>query len=252
MLKDLQNMVSQALSEKIADFEVADKSKNLSAVLVLLRAEGSCLILNKRSAMVCQAGDLCCPGGRISLRQDAFLSMLLLLPGLPWRSWQPSKLWSSTQLDQIRFFLATGLRESFEEMRLNPFGVKLLGPLKSCRLQLLNKTIYPLVVWVDSWQRFKINCEVESLIYIPLKMLLNPNNYVCYRLQFTDESGILFTQDYPGFLDQQNQTNELLWGVTFRIIMNFLDLVFNFQPPVMQSLPIITEINPSGRRKYDV
>jgi len=36
-----------------------------------------CLILNKRSARVRQAGDLCCPGGRVNPRFDFYAARLL-------------------------------------------------------------------------------------------------------------------------------------------------------------------------------
>ena len=66
-----------------------------SAVLFLLgrlpektnHPEETCLILNKRSADVRQAGDLCCPGGRVSPRLDAGLAKLLRLPMLPLARW---------------------------------------------------------------------------------------------------------------------------------------------------------------------
>ncbi|MBW1821482.1 MAG: hypothetical protein JRI92_06915 [Deltaproteobacteria bacterium] len=110
-------------------------SSSASAVLFLLGFMGEespfpsepCLILNKRSLKVKQAGDLCCPGGSISSRLDSFLAKLLYLPGSSLSNWPYWHRWRKEQNRQARrlaLLFATSLREGFEEMRLNPFGVK--------------------------------------------------------------------------------------------------------------------------------
>ena len=66
-----------------------------SAVMLLLGNKGAgcsgekepCLILNKRSDKVRQAGDLCCPGGGIEPRLDTWLARLLTLPCSPLTVW---------------------------------------------------------------------------------------------------------------------------------------------------------------------
>ena len=45
------------------------------------------VILNKRSRDVLQGGDLCCPGGTINSRLDAYLAKALSLPGSPLSRW---------------------------------------------------------------------------------------------------------------------------------------------------------------------
>ncbi len=144
----------------------------------------------------------------------------------------------SSSVKDICLLLASGLRESYEEMRLNPLGVKFLGPLPLQQLAMFRRDIYPLVCWVPRQKRFTLNWEVEKLVYIPLKDLLDPKNYACYRLssEIPRKHWNNSTEsDFPCFV----QDSERLWGATFRITMTFLEIVFGFTPPEMSSLPVI-------------
>lgn len=228
-------------------------SSSASAVLFLLGLMGEgnrfpsepCLILNKRSLKVKQAGDLCCPGGSISSRLDSFLAKLLYLPGSSLSNWPYWNKWRKEQHRQARrlaLLFATSLREGFEEMRLNPFGVKFLGPLPPQQLVMFQRVIYPMVCWVSKQKRFLPNWEVEKVLYIPLRNLLTHSNYACYRLNIkthnkNEKSSIV--KDFPCFLHEHNGSVEKLWGATFRITMVFLEIVFGFKPPDMESLPIV-------------
>ena len=221
-----------------------------SAVLFLLgqfpdrgRLAGKpCLILNKRSANVRQAGDLCCPGGRVNLRLDGVLAKLLKLPILPSARWPYWAEWLKLHprgAGWLRLLLATGLRESVEEIRLNPFGLKLLGPLPPQSLRMFQRIIYPVVMWVAGQKRFYPNWEVEKIIYIPLQDLLNPARYARYRLQIETLSDAVRINTFPCFRHQNENETELLWGATYRITMAFLKDVFGFEPPAADSLPQI-------------
>ena len=221
-----------------------------SAVLFLIgrRSEDKrfssepCLILNKRSAKVKQAGDLCCPGGSISSHMDTFLSKMLHLPGSPLMRWPYWRQWIRHRNQEARalaVLFAAGLRESFEEMRLNPLGVDFLGPLPPQQLVMFRRAIYPMVCWVPRQRKFSPNWEVEKLIYIPIRNLLNPSHYACCRLrsQSPRESWENSTvKDFPCFV---HDDSELLWGATFRISMAFLEIVFGFKPPDFESLSVV-------------
>ena len=107
-----------------------------------------CIVLNKRSLKVRQPGDLCFPGGSMAPHIDPYLARLFALPfvslGL-WRHWDSWKKSHPRQAKLMSIIWATGLRESFEEMRLNPFGVRFLGPLPPQPLVMFKRTIYPMV-----------------------------------------------------------------------------------------------------------
>jgi len=221
-----------------------------SAVLFLLgrqpgktnHPEEICLILNKRSANVRQAGDLCCPGGRVSPRLDTGLAKLLNLPLLPlarWPYWPGWRQRRSHDARWLRLLLATGLRESVEEMRLNPFGLKFLGPLPPQPLVMFQWVIYPMVVWVTGQKRFYPNWEVEKIVCIPLREFFNTSQYARYRLRIETPSTAENINISPCFRYQKDGEAEILWGATFRITMVFLNYVFGFSPPDFDPLPEI-------------
>ncbi|MBW2589691.1 MAG: CoA pyrophosphatase [Deltaproteobacteria bacterium] len=228
-------------------------SSSASAVLFLLGLMGEenrfpsepCLILNKRSLKVKQAGDLCCPGGSISSVTDSFLAKLLYLPGSSLSNWPYWNMWRKKQHRQARrlaLLFATSLREGFEEMRLNPFRVKFLGPLPPQKLVMFQRVIYPMVCWISGQKCFSPNWEVEEVVYIPLKDLLMHSNYARYRLNIktnheNEKNSIV--KDFSCFLHEHNDSVEKLWGATFRITMVFLEVVFGFKPPDIESLPVV-------------
>ncbi len=228
--------------------------QSASAVLFLLgrhpqkgRLSGEpCLILNKRSVKVRQPGDLCCPGGRVSRRLDAGLAALLKLPIFHltrWPHWPHWRITRPRDAKRLRLLLATGVRESIEEMRLNPFGLDFLGPLPAQQLVMFHRVIYPMVVWIPRQKRFYPNWEVEKIIYIPLRDLLNPAGYARYQLRFEAQSSAAQINTFPCFRFEE----EVLWGATYRITTVFLDYVFGFVPPDLNSLP---EIHGSLSRSY--
>lgn len=226
------------------------ESSSSSAVLFLLgrhydkRRFDPCLILNKRSWEVKQPGDLCCPGGSIAPRIDSFFSTLLPLPFFPlgrWPFWSHWRRKHPQEARRLSLLFATSLRESFEEMRLNPLGVKFLGPLPSQRLTMFRRVIYPMVGWISYQKRFVTNVEVEKVVYIPLRNLLNPDNYGCYRLHINfsgEKEKNQRIDDFPCFQHKNHKESELLWGATYRIVTEFLEIVFGFKPPATLSLPV--------------
>ncbi|MCP4692172.1 MAG: hypothetical protein GY859_29270 [Desulfobacterales bacterium] len=223
----------------------------ISAVLFLLgrrrnRGRGArepCLILNKRSQKVRQPGDLCCPGGGVSPRLDRLIGKFLTLPGTPLTRWPHWPDWRRRPRARgLPLLLGVGLREALEEMRLNPFGVRFLGPMPMQRLVMFRRSIYPMAAWVSRQRRFFPNWEVDKVIYIPLESLLNPANYRRYSLRVNPgarEKIHRDTLEYPGFLHQDEAGAELLWGATYRITMNFMDMMYGFKPPGMDALPIL-------------
>lgn len=204
-----------------------------------------CLVLNKRSLKVRQPGDICCPGGRVAPLVDAYFARLLSLPWVSlarWKYWRRWKKNKSPVARLLALFWATALRESFEEMRLNPFGVRFLGPLPPQPLVMFQRTIYPSVAWINRQKRFFPNWEVEKVVDIPLIDLLNPANYAQYRLcriPGGDAESKNTIGQYPCFRYQFRNDTELLWGATYRIVTLFLDYVFGFKPPGLAEIPII-------------
>ncbi len=251
----LREYISEALHERSQgghDFpEDILRSPKISSVLFLLSgncngvAQEPCVVFNKRSFRVRQPGDLCFPGGRVAPRLDFFLSKVLKSPLSPlaqWRFWPQWRDRCVEQANRLSLLLATSLRESAEEMRLNPFGVTFLGPMPPEDLLMFRRILYPMVAWINRQKHFLPNWEVEKIVHIPLRELLHPDSYACYRLHFkgsgkTGDEG--YTQDFPCVYHQNEREKEVLWGATFRIAMSFLKTVFGFTAPSMDSLPVI-------------
>ncbi|EFK05890.1 conserved hypothetical protein [delta proteobacterium NaphS2] len=207
-----------------------------------------CIVLNKRSKLVKQAGDLCFPGGAISLGFDSELARFMRLPFFPlyrwpyWRKWRKER---PRQARRLSLLFATSIRESFEEMMLNPFGVNFLGPLPSYRLETFPREIFPFVGWIRSQTRFFINREVEKIVHIPLREFLNEDNYALYKIFFNvpkeSVDGGTY-QTFPCFLHHTETGTDVLWGATYRIIMGFLDLIFGFKAPQMERLKAVNGV----------
>jgi len=229
-------------------------SPRASAVLFLLGRRrprdhgddtGPFLILNKRSAKVKQPGDLCCPGGSIVPRLDVTLARLLRLRGSPlarWAGWSEWRERRQREAFSLSLLLATGLRESFEEMRLNPFGIRFLGFLPPARLVMFRRVIYPMVCWISGQVRFFPNWEVEKVVAVPLSRLLEATNYARCVMNISIANDNRHAQDikeFPCFLHNFDGQTERLWGATFRITMSFLDLVFGFTPPPVENLQAV-------------
>jgi hypothetical protein len=250
-IRDMQQAMSSAKQHLDA---------TASSVLLLLAPEAHgpeappevSLILTKRSRRVRQAGDLCCPGGTVEPRLDRILAKLLRLPHSPlsrWPYWPALRALEPTAARQLAFMFATGLRESWEEMRLNPLRLRFLGVLPQERLVLFPRIIYPLVAWVGRQKRFFPSWEVDRIVSIPLRDLLNPSNYCRYRLYVEPHLVSRYrqeVQDYPCvFHRDQNQT-EILWGVTYRIVTQFLEQVFGYSAPDVTSRPFIPGLLDDG------
>lgn len=201
-----------------------------------------CVILNKRSSRVRQPGDLCCPGGGISPRYDLKLSRLLRLPGSPltrWACWKRFRGRHPQAVRPLSLLLATSLRESFEEMRLNPLRVTFLGPMPPEHLVMFRRRIHPMVGWLSGAPRLTPNWEVDRIVRLPLKKLLDPGRYARIRPDFAEDEPS--PGEFPCFIHtSESGETDLLWGATYRITVHFLELAFGFSPPLPQGLEVVT------------
>jgi hypothetical protein len=266
----LQSRILRLLGERcgcesLFSSDSCDEVRSSSVMLLIGQQVGDnggdreiCVILNKRSKEVLQGGDLCCPGGTINSRLDSYLARALWLPGSPlnrWPHWSFLQAHCREEARLLSRLLATALRESWEEMRLNPLGVRFLGPLPSQCLILFRRVIHPMVAWLSWQKRFTPNWEVEKIVSIPLRSLLNPDNYAVYRVEVPPHLGWRLPgkdREFPCFLYTQQNNREVLWGVTYRIVMSLVETVFDFTPPDVEDLPrvrgVLEECYVQGRQ----
>jgi 8-oxo-dGTP pyrophosphatase MutT (NUDIX family) len=215
--------------------------------------DGYFFLLNKRSALVQQPGDLCFPGGHPNRGIDFILGRLIVplvfsIKNAP--GFQMLKKRDNETFRRIIYFLGNGLREAFEEIRLNPFRVDFLGALRCYQLELFQRVIFPLVGLVGPNLKTKLNWEVDRIVRIPLSSLMIPENYAIYRLKVSDRFKSVYQADrvdYECFVHREaNRPDEILWGASYRIVQSFLNTVFDFHPPPPQCLPIVEgELYPS-------
>jgi hypothetical protein len=199
------------------------------------------LQLIKRSTLIAQGGDVSCPGGMLQPLIDWAFSLFFIRSGfLPY---PPLSIGSagdksvSESKKIVSLFMANALRESWEELHLNPLHVSLLGCLPTYSLSLFRRTIFPFVAIVrNDWTPIP-NPEVDKLIEIPLSNFFKEDSYGRYMIQASntlpsDDQG---TQEFPCLIHEDESGEEILWGATFNIIMNFLRIVFDFKLPDLHS-----------------
>jgi 8-oxo-dGTP pyrophosphatase MutT (NUDIX family) len=193
--------------------------------------------LIKRSSRVSQPGDISCPGGIIHPIIDLLLRPLLIHGPFPIIR-GPARIYASQRQPAIRrimtLFLVNALRESWEEIGLSPFHVRFLGPLPTYSLMRFRRTIFPLVGFVEKPGSLNPNREVEKIVEIPLVSFYEKDLIGCYMLSAPDQTDrdVLRSFQYPCLIHHDsNGGEEILWGATFHILVQFLEIVMDYRLP---------------------
>ncbi len=122
---------------------------------------------------------------------------------------------------------STALREAYEEIGLNPTQVRILGRMNRLRT-ITNYCVTP-IVGVIPWP-FPIQMEVvevSRVFSIPLSWLADPGHHeTTYRTVPEPFSSILGSKIHPVIYFQTYQ-DELLWGVSAEITLNFIRILDN-------------------------
>lgn len=109
----------------------------------------------------------------------------------------------------------TALRETYEEIGVNPVDVKTLGRM-STLITISHFRVTPVVGIIPSPYTFKVaGFEVARLFTIPLLWLADQDHYWEFFRRNSDHSLIAY-HPYDG---------ELLWGATARMTVNFLKTI---------------------------
>lgn len=113
--------------------------------------------------------------------------------------------------------LHTALRETHEEIGVDPGHVDVLGQLDDM-VTVSNFLVTPYVGWLDRYpyEWHVSSHEVAYLLEVPLEHLLNPRNLIPDRRVI---NGREYTFQSYQFGD------DLIWGATARMLGNFLDLM---------------------------
>jgi len=115
-------------------------------------------------------------------------------------------------------FLATALRETFEEVGIRPQDVEVLGELDDTATISTSFVVAPFVASIPYPYPFRVSSdEVERLILVPLAELLKPAN-------FRQEAMVRKNCIYPLYFYYCEDS--IIWGATARILKSFFDLIY--------------------------
>lgn len=190
-------------------------------------------LLNKRSKAIPQGGDLCAPGGRSHFIWDSIFQRLFQMGLLPGTKGMRAELIKSREkrlYEWILFFWSNALRESWEELGLNPFNIEFLGPLKTYCLESRRWIIFPLVGKIRNAWKPRLNPEVEKLVEIPLTAFFEPAQYAICKFEISQEmslQGNPRSREVPCLIFGEKGKEEVLWGATYNIIRDFLKVVMD-------------------------
>jgi len=197
--------------------------------------------LIKRSSNVPQSGDLGLPGGMLHPLLDRLLRSLLIhgpFPVLTGKALEYSRQHKGS-FQLITLFLANALRETWEETGLSPFRVRFLGPLPPYNLYLFRRTIFPLAGFVDCSGGLHPNPEVEKLVQIPISLFYRDDAFRCCQVDASISTKGAVSQ-YPCLIYRDfDGKEEVLWGATFHIIVDFLSIVMDYRLPEWRNRPVI-------------
>ncbi len=169
-----------------------------AAVLVPIqeRENGDYLVLTKRTEQLSShKGQIAFPGGRVEPGDDGHL--------------------------------AAALRESYEEIGIEPRHVRVLGQLDQITAG-FNYLVTPFVGLIPFPYNYSLNpAETEAVFSVPVAALLDRS---CFRVELrfspaNRRGEPIYHFQYDG-LD--------IWGATARIIKQFLELVYGFETPECQ------------------
>lgn len=194
--------------------------------------------LIKRSDKVSQAGDISCPGGMLHPVTDNILSNVFttgLVPSLYRQISTATSQKDGETINLVRLFLSNAVREAWEEIGLNPFSVSFLGALPCYSLALIARTIFPLVCLTPEPYEFKLNAEVEKIFEIPVSTFFDGSKYAQLEIE-TPLGKTIYHNQFPCIrLTDTKGEQEILWGATFHIIMNFLRIISDDSLPAPSS-----------------
>ncbi len=236
-------------------------ASHLEAGVVLLlhyQNSGYTFQLIKRSQSVAQAGDISCPGGMLEPRTDAMLSHILfkteMIRTVDGRSLNDFPGKDKQTASMIRLFLMNALRESWEEIGLDPLNVFFLGALPTYSLTFFSRTIFPLVSLVREPFDYRLSAEVEKVMEIPVDYFFQSSFYAELEIESGSEnSDPRYNMKFPCLVVNDEVGHEdILWGATFNIIVNFLQTITgNPVPPSPPSRIVKKMLSPhyaSGKR----
>jgi 8-oxo-dGTP pyrophosphatase MutT (NUDIX family) len=111
----------------------------------------------------------------------------------------------------------TALRESYEEMNLDPLLVKKIGRLNYL-ISRYDIEVNPFVAIIDEKPNLKGNAEIEEIFEVPIEFLLNKDNMTTQTFQRDNMKLEMPTWYY---------NDQKIWGLTAMITADLLNICFD-------------------------
>ncbi len=109
----------------------------------------------------------------------------------------------------------TALRETYEEIGINPTEIEIIGNLSQLYTPVSNYKIYPFVGYLNKQPNFKINFEVEKILEINIISFSENNIHIIEKTSF----------DGYKFNTPVYKINNLdIWGATAMILSEFSEI----------------------------
>ena len=120
------------------------------------------------------------------------------------------------RLDEGETVIAAALRETHEEIGINPSEAQVIGELSALSTVVSNSHIVPIVARFDREPKMQpMNSEVDRVLTVPLSELIRSDTY---------------SKEHWKFLDRELQINffylddETIWGATARMLLQVMKL----------------------------
>ncbi len=157
--------------------------KKVASVLII-NFKGSIIFIKRNRNLKNHPGEISFPGGMFDFKKDKDL-------------------------------LDTALRETYEEVGIKKEDLEVIGRLKKFKTVITNIEVHPFVANLNKENySFKLNSfEVEEILLIPIKELINPKNKVVVPIKL---DGKIYPNTFYYY------KNNLIWGATSRILDEFL------------------------------
>ncbi|MDI3527120.1 MAG: hypothetical protein PWR03_1303 [Tenuifilum sp.] len=107
----------------------------------------------------------------------------------------------------------TALRETYEEIGIEPKNIELLGRLTELYIPVSNIMVHPFVGYINETPKFCLNLlEVQYVVEVDLFDLMDDRN---------KSVKVINSHGYPITAPYYNLKNEMVWGATAMILSEF-------------------------------
>jgi 8-oxo-dGTP pyrophosphatase MutT (NUDIX family) len=112
---------------------------------------------------------------------------------------------------------SAALRETWEEVGVDPAQVEILGALDDC-LSIHDYLVTPVVGYISNLLPLKINhAEIDKILEVPVAHLRDPS---CFRVEEWGWRG----RNYPVCFYRYGEDD--IWGLTAAIVRQFLEIAY--------------------------